>query len=126
MTKLQAKNLSEPNETRHLTKTKIEVIHLGDVSVSRITFQPGWRWSQCIKANAGTPTCQVPHFNYFIAGRMKVAMEDGTEREMGPGDIAIIPAGHDAWVIGDESCVTLDFTGSNAFGVAPEVSQLKS
>ncbi len=120
MAKLQAKNLNQPDETRHLPKTKVEVINFDDTTVSRVTFQPGWRWSQCVKPNVGTQTCEVPHLNYFISGRMKIVMDDGTEKEMKAGDVAIIPPGHDAWVVGDEPCVALDFTGGKAYGITKE------
>jgi quercetin dioxygenase-like cupin family protein len=74
-------------------------------------FQPGWRWSEDVKPIAGTQSCQAPHAIYVISGRMGIRMDDGTEGEIGPGDIAMIEPGHDAWVVGDEACVGVDFGG---------------
>ena len=96
-------------------KTKIEVVKVGDSTVMRATFEPGWKWSECIKPIAGTDSCQAPHVNYVISGRMKVVMDDGTEMEMGPGDAADIPPGHDAWVIGNEPCVAIDFAAGKVY-----------
>src|SRR5262249_55870976 len=101
------KNLSKPDETRDIPKTKIEVVYLNTSVVMRATFQPGWKWSECVKPTVETKSCQAPHINYIISGRMKVVMDDGSEIEMGPGDAAEIPPGHDAWVIGNEPCVAI-------------------
>jgi len=114
---INIKNLSKPDETRTLPMTQIEVIDLGTATIMRATFQPGWKWSVCVKPTVGTKSCEVPHINYIISGRMKVVMDDGTEREMGPGDAAVIPPGHDAWVVGNEPCVALDFSGGQIYGV---------
>lgn len=110
------KNLSSPDETRELPKTHIEVANLPDAVLMRATFQPGWKWSECVKPTVGTKSCQVGHINYVISGRMKIIMDDGTEKEMGPGDVAEIPPGHDAWVVGDEPCILMDFAGGKIYG----------
>ena len=83
------------------------------MSVTRVTYAPGWKWSEHIKPVVGTDSCQVPHFGYVLAGRLKTVMDDGTAAELEPGDIAIIPPGHDAWVTGDEPCIILDFQGAS-------------
>ena len=116
--KLALKNFSEADEIRNLPKTKIEVANFGETTVMRATFQPGWKWSECVKPTVGTTSCQVPHINYIISGQMMVAMDNGTKKEMGPGDVAIIPPGHDAWVIGQEPCVAIDFSGGKIYGKA--------
>lgn len=116
MNGLTIKNLKTPDETRTLPKTQIEVVELEHATIMRATFQPGWRWSLCVKPTVGTNSCQVAHVNYIISGRMKVVMDDGTERELEPGDVADIAPGHDAWIIGDEPCVALDFAGGNTYG----------
>lgn len=116
MTTILLKNISHPDETRNLPKTKVEVVNLDEITVMRATFQPGWKWSECVKPTAGTESCQVPHVNYIVSGRMKIVMDDGTEKEMGPGDVANIPPGHDAWVIGNEPCVAIDFAGGKIYG----------
>jgi mannose-6-phosphate isomerase-like protein (cupin superfamily) len=75
------------------------------------TFQPGWKWSTCVKPIAKTETCQASHLAYHISGRLRVRMDDGTEEEFGPGDLAVVPPGHDAWVVGDQPVVLIDITG---------------
>ena len=102
-----------PDETRPFKdgKGKMEVFALGDATVGRGEFEPGWRWSQHVKPIAGTPSCQATHTGYVLEGRMMVKMEDGSEKEFGPGDFFLMPQGHDAWIVGDKRCVLLDFTG---------------
>ncbi len=116
MATMLLKHIDHPDETRNLPKTKVEVVNLGGTTVMRATFQPGWKWSECIKPTAGTTSCQVPHVNYIISGRMKIVMDDGSEKEMGPGDVANIPPGHDAWVVGKEPCIAIDFAGGKVYG----------
>lgn len=116
--RLELKNFSDADEVRNLPKTKIEIVNFRDTTLMRATFSPGWKWSECVKPTAGTSSCQVPHINYIISGHLIVAMNNGEEQEMGPGDVAIIPPGHDAWVIGKESCVVIDFSGGKTYGKA--------
>src|SRR5437773_3323208 len=104
------KAFDSPDETRNISKGKVEVINLGDVQAMRAIFEPGWRWSESVKPIAGTDSCQVAHKGYVIAGRMGIKMDDGSEFEMGPGDAYDIPAGHDGWVIGDDNYVGVDFS----------------
>ena len=99
-------------------KGQIELVKLGDAVVGRATFAPGWRWSEHVKPIAGTESCQAAHLGYVLSGRQMVVMDDGTELELGPGDVIAIPPGHDAWVLGDEPCVTLDFGGLEQFARA--------
>lgn len=113
---IKTKKLSQADEVRNLPKTKIEVVNIGEITLMRATFQPGWKWSECIKPTVGTDSCQVAHINYIISGRIKLKMDDGTEKEIGPGDVAVIAPGHDAWVIGDEPCVALDFIAGKSYG----------
>ena len=112
---MEKKNLSTPDEVRTPPKTKIEVVNVGDSTIMRATFEPGWKWSECVKPIVGTESCQAPHINYVLSGRMKVVMDDGTEMEMGPGDAADIPPGHDAWVVGNEPCVAIDFAAGKMY-----------
>ena len=115
MSSVVVKSLDQPDERRAPSERgAIELVTLGDVTVGRAVFQPGWRWSTDIKPAAGTELCQVTHVGYVISGREGVRMADGTEVELGPGDAFVIGAGHDAWVIGSEPCVTLDFSGNAA------------
>ena len=116
MSSLEIKNMSNPDELRTLPKTKGEVIKIGDYTVMRGTFEPGWKWSECVKPTVGTPSCQVNHVLYVVSGKMVVRMDDGTEKEIGPGDTAVIPPGHNAWVTGNEPCVSIDFTAGATYG----------
>ena len=90
---------------------QLELINLEGGPVGRATFQPGWKWSEHIKPIAGTDSCQAPHLGYFVSGRMKIVMDDGQEEEFGPGDLMVCPPGHDAWIVGDETCVVVDWQG---------------
>jgi hypothetical protein len=111
MNVMRKKNLSQPDEKRSFEKGHVDLVSVGGVTFGRATLQPGWRWSTCIKPLAKTSSCEAPHLQYHVAGRLRVAMDDGTEEEFGPGDVAFIPPGHDAWVVGNEPAVILDISG---------------
>jgi hypothetical protein len=115
--KISAKSFSSPDEVRTFEKGKIEIVNFPDsgVTIGRGTLEPGWSWSKCIKLLVNTDSCQASHTSYIISGRIKTRMNDGTEVEGGPGDTAVIPPGHDSWVVGDEPCVLIDFTGMKDF-----------
>jgi uncharacterized cupin superfamily protein len=115
MAKTISKSFQSPEEVRPIDKGKLEVVKLGDVTAMRATFEPGWRWSECVKPIAGTESCQVAHLGYMVQGRMKVKMDDGSEAEIGPGEVAMIPPGHDAWIVGNERCVIIDFQGGSVY-----------
>jgi hypothetical protein len=114
MASIEAKSLDKPDETRRPDKTTIDVVTLGNAKAARFTFQPGWKWSDCIKPVAGTESCEVAHLGYVMSGRLHVAHNDGTEGDVGPGDAYRIEPGHDAWVIGDEPLVGLEFESTTA------------
>src|SRR5438093_352711 len=110
MAQAEVKNFDSPDETRPFEgKGKAEVVQLADRTVSRGTYEPGWKWSENIKPIAQTDSCQVFHLAYILSGRMTVQMDDGSDVEIGPGDVCAIPPGHDAEVIGDEPCQLVDF-----------------
>jgi quercetin dioxygenase-like cupin family protein len=113
MAGLIRKSLDSPEETRPFeeSKGKLELVNLEGGAVGRATFEPGWQWSKHVKPIAGTESCQSAHMAYFVSGRMKVVMDDGGEMDYGPGDFAIMPPGHDAWTVGDEACVVIDWQG---------------
>ena len=112
MAELEVRNPDQADETRpFVDKGRVDVVKLSSGTVGRGTFEPGWRWSDHVKPIAGTTSCQSSHLAYCVSGRMGVRMDDGTEQQIGPGDIVVIPPGHDAWVVGDEPCVQVDFTG---------------
>ncbi len=112
---LISKSLNQPDETRPIGKGKVEVVNLGGAMVMRATFEPGWRWSEHVKPVAQTASCQVAHTSYIVSGRLHVRMDDGTEAEMGPGDASVTPAGHDAWVVGDEPVVAFEFESAETY-----------
>jgi hypothetical protein len=116
MAGLEIKNFDSPDETRPFQdKGQAEIVEIGDGSVLYGTFEPGWRWSEHIKPLVGTDSCQSPHFLYVLSGRMKIAMDDGTEGEIGPNSVARIDPGHDAWVVGDEPVRSIDFGHSPSY-----------
>ena len=116
MAKLEVKSLDDADETRpFVDKGHVEIVNLAGGFVGRGTFEPGWRWSEHVKPIAGTDSCQAAHLGYCISGRMVVQMDDGSQVEVGPGDVIVIPPGHDAWVVGDEPCVQVDFTGMESY-----------
>ena len=108
-------NFNKPDEVRTPSKTKVEVVKVGDNTIMRATFEPGWKWSECVKPVVNTDSCVVHHSLYVISGRMKVKMNDGKEGEVGPGDVAVILPGHDAWVVGNEPCVSIDFSAGKTY-----------
>ena len=105
------KCFDRPDETRQATKVNVEVVNLGKATAMRGTFEPGWKWSECMKPTVGTETCEVEHLGYVVSGTMVIRMDDGSEVTFIAGDAAYIPPGHDAWVTGNEPCVFLDFQG---------------
>jgi mannose-6-phosphate isomerase-like protein (cupin superfamily) len=112
---LQKKNFSKPDEVRTFEKGKVELITIGDVTFGKGTFQPGWKWSTCVKPIAQTHLCEAPHLQFQVSGRMHVVMEDGTEFETFAGDVVSIPPGHDAWVVGSEPVVAIDISGMREY-----------
>ena len=109
------KSFDSPEETRKVDKGTVEILDMGGTQVMRATFEPGWKWSESVKQVAGTDTCQVGHLVYVISGGMGIKMDDGSETEIGPGDVVSIPPGHDAWIVGDEPFVGLDFQGASNY-----------
>lgn len=107
---VEVKNFDAPDETRPFEgHGHADVTELAGHTVMRGVFEPGWRWSVDLKPIAQTDSCEVSHLGYCLSGRMKVTMDDGSETEIGPGEAAAIPPGHDAEVVGDEACVWIDF-----------------
>jgi hypothetical protein len=112
MAGVESRNFNKPDETRTPDKTKVELVDLSGGQIGRYTFQPGWRWSECIKPVVGTETCQVEHIGYFVSGTLHVTHSDGTERDVTAGDVYHIAPGHDAWVVGDEPAIVVEFQGA--------------
>jgi len=113
--RLQKRNLSNPTEVRPVGRGQLELIELADLAVGRMRYDPGWRWSQDVKPLVGGDSCQVRHVGVVVSGRLHTVMDDGAEMEVGPGDVYEMPAGHDAWVVGDEPWISIDIEGRRFF-----------
>jgi len=111
MGKIEKKSMTRPEETRTFPKGRIDLVKIGEYTVGKATFEPGWKWSESVKPIAKTHSCQAPHTNFHLSGRLRVRMDDGTEIEFGPGEVGIIPPGHDAWVVGSEPAIMYDISG---------------
>lgn len=114
----ELKSFAEPDEVRDFPKGRVELVKIGGGVVGRATFEPGWRWSESVQPIAGTDSCEAPHFQYHVSGVLKVVMDDGTELECRAGDVSLLPSGHDAWVVGDEPVVVVDFQGMSDYAVS--------
>jgi hypothetical protein len=112
MAGIESRDFTNPDETRTPDKTTVELVNVAGGQIGRYTFQPGWRWSECIKPVAGTDSCQVEHIGYFVSGRLHVTHQDGSEADVTGGEVYRIAPGHDAWVVGDEPAVTVEFQGA--------------
>jgi hypothetical protein len=111
----QHTSFQKPDEVRDFPNGKAEIVTVGDVQIGRLVLQPGWRWSNDVKPLAGTESCLAPHFQYHVAGRLAIRMDDGKEFVAGPGDVTSLPQGHDAWVVGDEPVMVVDWYGASNY-----------
>ncbi len=111
MNKAELKSFEKPDEVREFPKGRLELIKVGGATVGRAIFEPGWKWSESLQPLMKTKSCEAPHFQYHVSGILKVLMDDGEELECGPGKVSLLPSGHDAWVVGNEPAVVVDFQG---------------
>lgn len=111
MDKAEVKSFGLPDEVREFPRGRLELLDVGGAIVGRAVLEPGWRWSTSVQPIAGTKSCEAPHFQYHVSGVLRVKMDDGSEFDCKPGELSRIPPGHDAWVVGDESVVIVDFQG---------------
>ena len=111
MSKAELRGFGKPEEVREFPKGRLELVTIGGATVGRAILQPGWRWSTSVKPIAGTKSCEAPHFQYHVSGVLRVVMDDGTELDCRAGDVSLLPSGHDAWVVGNEPVVVVDFQG---------------
>lgn len=111
----EQKNFSSSDEVRSFEKGKMELVNIAGSTIGRATFEPGWRWSKHVRQIARTDLCEAPHFQFHVSGKLHIAMADGTEIIAGPGDVTYLPPGHDAWVIGDEPVVVIDWHGAKHY-----------
>jgi hypothetical protein len=115
---IEHRDFTHPDETRSPDKATVELVNLAGGQIGRNTFQPGWRWSECIKPVVGTESCQVEHIGYVVSGGLGIRHDDGTEAELKPGDVYRIAPGHDGWVLGNEPAVVVEFQGAATYAKA--------
>jgi len=113
--KAAQKSFQAPDETRTFDYGAVDLVKIGGAEIGRLTLQPGWRWSEHVKPLAGTDLCEAPHFQYHVTGILHIAMADGAEFDARPGDVTALPQGHDAWVVGDEPVVVVDWYGASNY-----------
>ena len=104
------RSLDKPDETREFPNGAAEMVTLEGTMFGRTRMEPGWRWSNDVKPIAGTERCMILHKGYCVSGSLMIQAADGTETQVGPGDAYVIEPGHDAWVIGSDPCVGIDFS----------------
>lgn len=109
------RSFTTADEVRTFENGRAEIVKIGNGEVGRLIFHPGWRWSDHIKPIAGTDLCEAPHFQYHVSGTLRIRMADGTEFDAHPGDVTSLPSGHDAWVVGDEDVVLIDWFGASEY-----------
>ncbi len=115
MAGIEHRDFSTPDEVRSPDKTKVELVNVGDGQIGRFTFQPGWKWSECVKPVVGTHLCDVEHIGYMVSGQLTVTHDDGTKADIGPGEVYRIAPGHDAWVVGNEPAVGVEFQSASIY-----------
>lgn len=113
MDRAEHRAFAEPDELRTFPNGHAEILSLDGGDVGRLTFSPGWRWSNDLKPLVHTDSCESPHFQYHLSGKLGIRMDDGTEYVAVTGDVTSLPGGHDAWVIGDEDVVVVDWFGAS-------------
>lgn len=111
MNAAEQKSFEKPDEIREFPKGRLELITIGGATVARAVFDPGWHWAESVQPIAKTKSCEAPHFQYHVSGVLRIRMDDGTEFDCKPGDVSLLPSGHDAWTVGDEPAVVVDFQG---------------
>ena len=107
----ELKNFGKADEIREFPQGRVELINIGGATIGRAIFEPGWRWATSVQPLARTRSCEAPHFQYHVSGVLRIRMDDGAEFDCKPGDVSLLPSGHDAWVVGNEAAVVVDFQG---------------
>lgn len=118
MAGIEHKNVGQPDEEVSYgeqgksAKVTLGISGFGLGSESTVwlsTLRPGWSWVRNIKPNVPLESCPLHHREYVISGRIRYVLEDGTAIEAGPGEHILIDPGHLAEVVGEETCVVLDW-----------------
>jgi quercetin dioxygenase-like cupin family protein len=109
------RSFTKPDETRTFEAGHLDVLRIGGSDIGRLVLSSGWRWSEHVKPIAGTELCEAPHFQYHVAGTLRIQMADGATFDAKPGDVTSLPSGHDAWVVGDEQVVVIDWFGASEY-----------
>ncbi len=107
----EVKAFASPDAVREFPKGRLDLLTIGGATIGRGVFEPGWRWSTSVQPLVNTKSCEAPHFQYHLSGVLRIRMDDGSEFDCKPGDVSLLPSGHDAWVVGDEPVVVVDFQG---------------
>lgn len=115
----EQRDFAVPDEVRTFDRGRVEVLKVGGTEIGRLVLSPGWRWSEHVKPIAGTDLCEAPHFQYHVAGTLRVRTAEGQEFDATPGQVTSLPAGHDAWVVGDEDVVVVDWFGASHYARQP-------
>jgi hypothetical protein len=111
MNQAERKDFRKPDEVREFPNGRLELIKIGGATVGRAVFEPGWRWSTSVQPLVNTKSCEAPHFQCHVSGILRIKMGDGIEFDCKPGEVSLLPSGHDAWVVGNEPAVVVDFQG---------------
>jgi len=119
MDKAEMKRFGKPDEVREFPKGHLELVKIGGATIGRAVFEPGWRWATSLQPIVKTKSCDAPHFQYHVSGVLRIRMDDGREFDCGPGDVSLLPSGHDAWVVGNEPAVVVDFQGMLDYAKSP-------
>ena len=115
MSAAERKTFDHPDETRTFERGSLDLVDVAGAHIGRLVLEPGWRWSDHVKPLAGTEWCEAPHFQYHVSGTLRIQMADGTELDAVAGDVTALPSGHDAWVVGDEPAVIVDWWGATDY-----------
>ena len=116
--KAELKGFGTPDEVREFPKGRLELINVGGATIGRAVFEPGWHWAASVQPIVKTSSCEAPHFQYHVSGVLRIRMDNGDEFDCRAGDVSLLPSGHDAWVVGDEPAVVVDFQGMIDYATA--------
>ena len=114
------RRFDQPDEKHALGQGLLEIVRIGDVTLGRARYEPGWRWSTHVGKALGQASCPVEHVCMVLSGRSGLRMDDGSEYEFGPGDVFCVPPGHDSWVVGIETYVSLHLVGAKGYAAAKQ------